>query len=128
MAGWNPPDYFHIGPAHVIQILQMRNENGKLKYQNLSQTGAQDKENKNKLQREFFKHLARKNSNQNGISDVLIRDMEQSSMVMRVGLATINKNSQKCPKVHSRGKLIDLSPIEARFVLSDSDTDRSNHA
>ena len=137
MAWWHPPDYFHIGPAHVIQILQMRNENGKLRYQNLSQTGAQDKENKNKLQREFFKHLARKNSNQNGISDVLIRDSEQSSMVMRehgqtkpvhkckdCGGLGHHKNSQKCPKVHGRGKLIDLSQIDARF-LSDSDTDSS---
>ena len=123
MAWWNPPDYFHIGPAHVIQILRMKSDNGKLKYVNLTQTGAQDKENKNKKQREFFSHLARKNSNQNAITDVLIRDMEQSSLVMREHGQT--KPVHKCSACGGLGKFIDMSQIDARYVLNDSDTDTS---
>ena len=79
MAWWSPPDYFHIGPAHVIQLLLLKDDRGDYKYKNLTQTGAQDKENKNHKQRVFFTNLARKNDNQNAILDVLIRDMEESS-------------------------------------------------
>ena len=75
MPWWVPPDYFHVGPSHVVQILGLKDEAGKLKYKNLTQTGAQDKENKNQKQRYFFKHLARKNDNQNAMMDVLIREV-----------------------------------------------------
>ena len=138
MSWWNPPDYFHIGPAHVIQILKLKTEDGAVKYQNLIQTGAQDKENKNKRQRLFFQFLSRKNSNQNAIIDVLIRDMEESSLTMRehgetkpvhkcgdCGLLGHHKRSQKCPKVMKRGKLIDMSSIDPKFLLSESETDNS---
>ena len=80
MAWWSPPDYFHVGPAHVIQILQLKDSQGRLKYKNLIETGAQDKEHKNKKQRLFFKSFSRKNSNQNAIIDVLIRDMEETCL------------------------------------------------
>lgn len=73
MPWWVPPDYFHIGPSHAVQILGLKDETGKLKNKNLTQTGAQDKENKNQKQRLFFKHMARKNNNQNAMIDVLIR-------------------------------------------------------
>ena len=82
-AWWSPPDYFHIGPAHAVQLLCLKDASGNLKYKNLTQTGAQDKENKNHKQRVFFTNLARKNDNQNAIVDVLIRDMEESSLEMR---------------------------------------------
>ena len=61
--------------------MKLKDKDGKLRYQNLTQTGAQDKENKK--QRMFFKYLSRKNSNQNAITDVLIRDMEESSLTMK---------------------------------------------
>ena len=77
MAWWSPPDYFHIGPAHAIQILQLKNDFDKMKYKNLTETGAQDKEHKNKKQRLFFRSFARRNDIQNANSDVLIRDMEE---------------------------------------------------
>ena len=111
---------------------------GRSSTKNLTQTGAQDKKNKNQKQREFFRNLARKNSNQNAITDVLIRDMEQSSWVMRehgqtkpVHRCSVchelghHRNSQKCPKVLHKGKFIDMSKLDARYVLSDSDTDSS---
>ena len=139
MAWWGPPDYFHIGPAHVVQILQLRDGRGSFKYNNLTETGAQDKEHKNKKQRLFFKSFSRKNSNQNGICDVLIRDNEESSLEMREhglpkpvhkcgdckGLGH-HKNSKKCPKVQRRGKFLDMSRLEDRYLnRTDSETDCS---
>ena len=76
---WIQETRFFLGFIFHLDL----NENGTLKYQNLMQTGAQDKENKNKKQRMFFKFLSRKNSNQNAVIDVLIRDMEDSSITMR---------------------------------------------
>ena len=140
MAWWSPPDYFHIGPAHVIQLLKLKDNDGLIKYHNLMQTGAQDKENKNKKQRMFFKYLSRKDSNQNAITDVLIRDMEESSLVMKehgetkpvhkcgdCGGLGHHKRSQKCQKVTGRGKLIDMAKTDPKFLLriSDSESDTS---
>ena len=140
MAWWSPPDYFHIGPAHAIQLLLLKDDKGILKYKNLTQTGTQDKENKNHKQRVFFTNLARKNDNQNAIGDVLIRDMEESSLEMRehgltmpvhkcgvCGLLGHHRNSKKCPRVQNKGKFIDMSSIEGRLLnrSQESDTDRS---
>ena len=138
MSWWNPADYFHVGPAHVVQILSMKNSQGKFKYQNLTSTGTQDKENKNQKQRLFFRSLARKDSNQNAISDVLIRDYEESSLTMRehgqthpvhkcgvCGGLGHHRNSKKCPQASSRGKFIDISQTHPKYLLSDSDTDSS---
>ena len=139
MAWWVPPDYFHIGSSHVIQILEQKNPAGKFKYKNLTQTGAQDKENKNQKQRLFFKQMARKNDNQNAIIDVLIRDMEESSVEMREHGSTKpvhqcgdcgglghHKKSKRCPKMMTKGKFIDMTLLDDKYHnKSDSDTDRS---
>ena len=139
MAWWSPPDYFHIGPSHVVQILQIKDDQGKFKYKNLTETGAQDKEHKNKKQRLFFKSFSRKDSNQNAIIDVLIRDMEESSLEMRenglpkpvhkcgdCGGLGHHRRSQKCPKVQRKGKLIDMKSLEDRYLNNtESGTDCS---
>ena len=139
MAWWSPPDYFHIGPSHVIQILQLKDSKGEPKYKNLTETGAQDKEHKNKKQRLFFKSFSRKNSNQNAIIDVLIRDMEESSLVMRehglpkpvhkcgdCGDLGHHKGSKKCAKVKKKGKFIDMSVLEEKYMSNtESGTDCS---
>ena len=139
MAWWNPPDYFHIGPAHAVQCLKQKNEHGQIMYKNLSETGAQDKEHKNKKQRLFFKSFARKNENQNAISDVLTRDMEESSLEMRehglpkpvhkcgsCGGLGHHRNSSKCPKIKRKGKFIDISNLDPRYLSqTDSETDCS---
>ena len=135
MAWWSPPDYFHIGPSHVIQILQLKDSKGEFKYKNLTETGAQDKEHKNKKQRLFFKSFSRKNSNQNAIIDVLIRDMEESSLEMREhGLPKPvhkcgdcrelghHKRSKKCPKVQKKGKFIDMSVLEDKYMLNNTES------
>ena len=138
MGWWSPPDYCHIGLSHVVQILQLKNDRGNLKYKNLNETGTQDKEHKNKKQRLFFKSFSRKNSNQNAIIDVLIRDMEESSLEMRehglpkpvhkcgdcAGLGH-HRNSKKCPKVQRKGKFLDLTREERYLNKTDSGTDCS---
>ena len=139
MAWWGPPDYFHIGPSHVIQILQTKDDQGRHKYKNLTETGAQDKEHKNKKQRLFFKSFSRKNSNQNAIIDVLIRDMEESSLEMQehglpkpvhkcgdCGGLGHHKLSKKCPKVKKVGKFIDMSTLKESYLnRTESETDCS---
>ena len=150
MAWWSPPDYFHVGPAHVIQILQLKDSQGRLKYKNLIETGAQDKEHKNKKQRLFFKSFSRKNSNQNAIIDVLIRDMEESSLEMRehglpkpvhkcgdCGGLGHHRLSKKCPKAQKIGKFIDMTTVKGTYLREtesgtdcsiDSDVSEDNYA
>jgi hypothetical protein len=116
----------------------MKDRKGQQKYQNLTSTGAQDKENKNQKQRLFFKTLARKNSNQNAMCDVLIRDMEDSSLTMRehgqtqpvhrcgvCGGLGHHRNSQKCPKVGHKGSYINIDDTDPKYLSSESDTDAS---
>ena len=139
MAWWSPPDYFHLGLSHAVQLLQLRDSQGVFKYKNLMETGAQDKEHKNKKQRLFFKSFSRKNSNQNAIIDVLIRDMEESSLEMRehglpkpvhrcgaCGELGHHRQSKKCPKVLKKGKFLNLSVVDRRYLSkTESDTDCS---
>ena len=105
----------------------------------MTETGAQDKEHKNKKQRLFFKSFSRKNSNQNAIVDVLIRDMEESSLEMQdhglpkpvhkcgdCGGLGHHKLSKKCPKVKKVGKFIDMSTLKESYLNStESETDCS---